>query len=305
MAIVLFVFATGASVFCGLRSATKTDRGEAAVQAEALLTHTQSFARTLIERTELDEHVRELKQRLAATATNFAQRRADALVPRSGHILTPTQREVLLAEFGFNWNSTGDYLVVSKQTLRSISLDGVKGNKLAKVVCDVLAIRPEERATIEATMQQVAAGYKSWAESHVQREEPSGDVVAQYTMPAEAKISQSLSNNYVNGILTTLGKERGDLMEDYSRDWMVALGMNRAGSSSGDTTIIVKRYQAGDEMRLGFELRQAGGTMSTDVSPWQPFPEAFKPLFPGGWKDLAAREGFELPKDFQKKAKKP
>lgn len=41
--------------------------------------------------------------------------------------------------------------------------------------------------------------------------------------------------------------------------------------------------------------------MSTDVNPWQPFPEAFRPLFPGGWKELAEREGFELPKSFQPK----
>jgi hypothetical protein len=41
--------------------------------------------------------------------------------------------------------------------------------------------------------------------------------------------------------------------------------------------------------------------MSTDVSPYQPFAEAFLPLFPNGWPDLAQREGFELPKGFRKR----
>jgi hypothetical protein len=35
-------------------------------------------------------------------------------------------------------------------------------------------------------------------------------------------------------------------------------------------------------------------------SPFQQFPEVFRSLFPGGWTDLAQREGFELPKEFNK-----
>jgi hypothetical protein len=73
------------------------------------------------------------------------------------------------------------------------------------------------------------------------------------------------------------------------------LGMNGGGEP---TTLTVKRHQAG---HLNVEVGNAHGSMSTEVSPYQPFPTAFAPLFPNGWTDLAAREGFELTKDFQAK----
>jgi hypothetical protein len=68
----------------------------------------------------------------------------------------------------------------------------------------------------------------------------------------------------------------------------------------GDNALTVKRNGAGNEPRLSFELKYSGNIMSTDVSPYQQFPEAFLPLFPNGWADLARREGFELPKSFHK-----
>ena len=40
--------------------------------------------------------------------------------------------------------------------------------------------------------------------------------------------------------------------------------------------------------------------MTTTISPWQPFPEAFRAIFPGGWRDVAEREGFKLPQAFEK-----
>ena len=43
-----------------------------------------------------------------------------------------------------------------------------------------------------------------------------------------------------------------------------------------------------------------GGTMYTEVAPYQEFPRAFRAIFPGGWPDLAQREGFELPKAYGK-----
>ena len=51
---------------------------------------------------------------------------------------------------------------------------------------------------------------------------------------------------------------------------------------------------------LQMELRQARSMMTCGLSPWQPLPKAFAPLFPGGWEELAQREGFELPEEFQK-----
>ena len=67
------------------------------------------------------------------------------------------------------------------------------------------------------------------------------------------------------------------------------------------TTMTVTRYQNGDTPQLNLNLQSGGGSMMTTIGPWQPFPEAFHSIFPGGWKDLAAAEGFELPAEFNKK----
>jgi hypothetical protein len=71
-------------------------------------------------------------------------------------------------------------------------------------------------------------------------------------------------------------------------------------SETPPTTLTVERYQSGGQWGMNFNLKQAGNSMTTSVTPWQPFPEAFRAVFPGGWEELAAREGFELPADFKK-----
>jgi hypothetical protein len=178
--------------------------------------------------------------------------------------------------------------------LHAISVAGVQGTKVSQNACDVLAITPEERAQIDAAAQSLMDQYKSWALAHVQRAEPAGDVVAKYSLPQDSDFSLSLSNSFVSGVMDALGEQRGKLLLGYSDDWMTALGMD-----GGDSSLTVKRYQFGDETHFNYVVENAGSSMSSSVSE-RNFPEAFLPLFPNGWTDLAAREGFVLPKTFQK-----
>jgi hypothetical protein len=136
----------------------------------------------------------------------------------------------------------------------------------------------------------------TWAEGHVQRTEPSGEVVAQYKLPQDAEFCQTLSNSFATAVLSTIGDERGKLLLQYSNHWLQDLGL----VAGGDGSLTVRRYGSGAGLRLGLEVKSSGNSMATDVSPHQPFPEAFLPLFPNGWPDLAKREGFELPKEFSK-----
>jgi hypothetical protein len=209
--------------------------------------------------------------------------------------LTAAQREQLLAELGFNWRTTGDYLIVSKETLRAISFGALRDAKLSDTACAVLSVTPDERASVDATAQSLNAALGDWTRTHAQREDPSGDVVAKYTLPTDADFSQSLSNQFASSVVGTLGDERGELLLQYAHQWMSELGMENPGSQ----TLTVSRYPNGDTSRLSFSVSQStGAMMSTDVSPYQPFPPAFQPLFPNGWSDLAQREGFALPPSF-------
>jgi hypothetical protein len=140
-------------------------------------------------------------------------------------------------------------------------------------------------------------------------------VLAQYTLPADAELSQSQLAIFTNAIFNTLGTQRGQWLQDHSFRWMEDAGLHLGPDLSKvpaeflaimpandhqaqPTTLTLERYQSGDQWRINYTLQQAGSTMSTSVNPWQPLPEAFRPLFPGGWKELAEREGFELPKEF-------
>lgn len=297
------ILAMGTTVFCAFHSANSGLRGELAAKKVAWQTQTRQLAQLLFEKQQVLERVSETRQQLAAQPPIPAHQQIDGKILTGDSLgnLSAAEREQLLAELEFNWNTTGDYLIVSKKSLAGISLAAIKGTTLTDAARAVLAITPEERAAVETMTQRLMADYTVWAEAHVQRAEPSGDVVAKYTLAADEAFSQSQSNRFVSEVIAALGPERGELLRRYSYQWMSELGMNNTTLSKRETTMIVKRYNAGDESRLGFELQHAGGGMSTDVSPWQPFPEAFRSIFPNGWTDLAKREGFELPKSFQKK----
>ncbi len=293
----LAVFSAGSAVFCAFLGTTTRLRRETATGREVWLAQTQLVARAGSERVDVEEHIRYLEQVLEAQQrVAGSPSPAAAFIPTNGTArLSPEQSEELLAELGFDWYSTGNYLMVSKDTLRDLRLTGMNGLKLDDIVCDVLAITPEERSAVEALTQQIDADYRIWAGSHVQREEPSGDVVAKYALSVDPAFSQTLSNAFTSGVVAALGGERGELLKSYASAWMTDHGM----FNTKPATMTVKRSKAGDELRLNLELRQGNSSMSTYVSPWQ-FPEAFRPVFPGGWPDVAAREGFELPKEFHK-----
>jgi hypothetical protein len=266
------------------------------------MAQSQGITQLQMEREQLIERVRKAKQDLArSTGISVPPLAARIVRACDGDGLSRDEREQLLSELGFNWHTTGDFVIVSKSSLPGITFNGMKGSAPTDVARAVLAITPEENAALETLAQRLTADYRSWAKSHIQREEPGGDVVAKYSLIADPTFSQGLTDAFVNGVLSALGQERGELLRDYAYHWMSEHGMKSVGVLETGTSLVVKRYRSGDEARLSFELRRGGGTMSADVSPRQPFPESFSPLFPNGWKDLAQREGFELPMEFQEK----
>jgi hypothetical protein len=290
------ILITGTTIFHALRHSTILYQRQAAETRETWMTQTQRLAQARIQLAGVEERVRFPQENLKSQNQMAGPQVADSLLSMTGRTnLSAAQCEQLLAELNFNWNTTGDYLIVSKATLHAVLLNGIRGMKLNSAACDVLAITPDEQARIEAMTQSLGETYKTWAEARLQREEPSGDVVVKYTIPEDAQFSQTLSNQFTNEIFGTLGKERGDLLLNYSASWMTARGMNGGSNDS----LTVKRYQVGDETRLNFESRTAGSVISSGGSPYQPFPESFLPIFPNGWSDLAKREGIDLPKEIK------
>ena len=206
----------------------------------------------------------------------------------------------MLAALGFSWNTSGDYLVVSKDTLHNVSLTGIKDAKLTPAACGVLAITPEEQTRVESALAQLASASDAWANAHVQREEPGDKVVAKYKLPEDGEFSQRLLDSFNAGLIAALGQERGRMLIDYSDDWANGLNM----FSHGATTLTVTLQSTtgppdfpGPSYNYTLSTEKSM-TMTTALIPIQPFPAAFRPLFPNGWADLAKREGFGLPRAF-------
>jgi hypothetical protein len=265
---------------------------------------TQELARLRLEKQHLLECVADAKQQLAAlpVASALMPLAESILADGSARNLSPEQLRLLRAELGFNWNTTGDYLIVSKRSLESIAFDGMTGSRLSPAVCAALAITSKERSVLENVTQQLGNEFSKWAKAHVLRKEPEGDVVAEYSLQIDPVFSQNLSNVFTTTLYETLGAERGDLFQLRAYSWMETLGMSRSADSpyaTEPTTMIIRRYNNGSD-QLNYTLKRANSYMNTSVSPWQTFPEAFQPVFPGGWRELAEREGFELPGSFNK-----
>jgi hypothetical protein len=288
----------GAALFCAFRSAAVRYREEVSARRQACSLETQSLNRAREEHVRLTTRIHQLKESVLALPQNGGEKvfLANVISTNGACHLSPEVREKLLAELGFDWNSLPDYVVVSKDSLPRLGVHPIRASRLTDTICSVLAVTSEERARIDSLLADATAQYNAWALAHVQRGQPEGDTLAQYTIPVDQTFSQSLSNVFASGIAATLGSERGTLLMDYAASWLVEVGMN----GTSPTVLTVKRPPAGQE-QLPFELKTpGGGTMQTSITTGQPVPQAFLPIFPGGWADLAAREGFQLPNPVRK-----
>lgn len=319
--IAFLIFAVATTVFCTLRTTANTTHAELGAQMATWRSQTQQVAVLLFEKQTITEHWNETRHTLAAQpqpsgVTRLAEK---ILGGATSDQLSAAESEQLLVELGFNWNTTGEYLIISKKSLGAISFDALKGAKLTAVAEAALAITPAEKSTLQATLQQLNEARSDWVKAHVQREEPSGNILAKYSLPVDPEFSMNQLALFTNSVFNTLGIDRAKIFQDHSSQWLTDSGMRIAPDFSKvpaelraampvmmerqepqPASLTVERYKSGDEWYMNYHLKQDGNNMTTSVNPWQPFPEAFKPLFPGSWPDLAKAEGFELPKEFQK-----
>jgi hypothetical protein len=288
-----------ACLFIGLKSATMQLRTQTVAARQLSQAQTQLVTQAQMDLTVLEQRVHELNHALRAREAEASQDSSSALFSLVGaKHLSAAQSEQLLAALGFNWASNPDFVVVSKESLDQISVNGIKDMALTGTAAAVLAVKPEEKERLDTLMHGLATDYEAWARSQVQRGEPNGEVVAKYTMPSDSDFSQSLSNRFTSGVMEALGAERGNLLIEYAWSWMNDLNMLGGGA----TTMTLKSRATGGDSAIDLELKSAdGGSMYTTISPYQPFPAAFRPLFPNGWADIVKREGFALPPSFEKK----
>jgi cell division protein FtsB len=207
--------------------------------------------------------------------------------------MSPAQAEQLRAELGFNWNSPRDYIFVSKKSLPSISLSAISNGKLTDGIRAVLAMTPEEETAIEMELRRVNDEYNAWSLAHVQRQEPKGNVLANYVLPADTQSSNTLQS-FSAVVRNTLNSDaRDQLFFEDIWNWGNAHQLTSPALEGHPAQSVMVIRRSGNALVL--YLQQPNSSWSVDITPSLPFPEAFLPIFPGGWKELAEREGFELP----------
>lgn len=302
----LTIFATAGVCFYALSNTASHERQQVRAIQTAWLTQTQHIAEVQAEQAALSAKVRDLKRELrsGATTASIDPGLVDFLLVSDMKSASLEMQDKILSEFGRGGNSSSSYVLVSKATLTNTTLMPLKTfpncEKLTDAVRGVLAITPEEQQSVASAFAEAFGAVAAWAKANVQREGPSGDLLVRYTIPVDPVFEQALTDKLFSTINAAIGDERGELMRKFFEYWRIS-----EDGAIGERTNILSIHRISGQPGLGYRAGWKWGdseTINTYPEPIKPknFPDAFLFLFPGGWQEVAQREGFELPKDFQK-----
>jgi hypothetical protein len=290
----LLIFSAGLIGFGVLRQATGQLQAIAAVQYGEWLAATNRLAGLDQATVALRDEVARKKAQLAQAPPrpNFSPELLEFLEGKAGkgH---PAAWAELREKLEIGWNSSVDYVLVSKPILKRISFNRLYSERRASdTACAVMSLSPEEQAGIKAAVDHA----REATISRVQRLEPAGDIVAQYTIQADPILEGNLSNQFSAEITAILDPERAGLfLPNAWREFKPHL----APDGPEPVTMTIRRLVADGEPKLVWELAQ-GKSVSSDEVLYAHYPSSwFLTLFPGGWQPIAEREGFELPKSFR------
>jgi hypothetical protein len=295
------ILGTSAGAFHIARQSTNRLSHEASVAGGAWLTQTQLVAGAQTEQAGLTERIRELKQALALSRPAVESALWSALQTNRADQLPQHLRERLWEELGFNWRSSPDYVVVSKQTVRDLQMEAIRSGKLTDAAAIVLALTPGERGQMDAATQRVRTEFNDWVFAHVERSDATNELRVKYISP-DAALRLSVRSNFEAAVFRALRTNRAEFVGPSATSWMNGIGLPDYGYQ---TSMVIEREAAGNQQRLKAEIshfnpgeimRSPGGIQSGYL-PECKFPDAFRCTFPNGWADVAEREGFELPKE--------
>lgn len=208
---------------------------------------------------------------------------------------TPMAWAELRQALGIGWDCSDQYVLVSKRVLKHLDYSKLLSSvRASDTASDILGLTPDEQASIRTVLQRAREG--QWL--RIERGEPGGDVLAQYTVPSpDPAFEQSASNNFFAGIIAALGQERADLvLPEAWREFKSGL------APSQPETMTIRRTTVEGEPDLICEMKSGSRVVDTSPVRYARYPSSwFLTLFPGGWQTLADREGFELPPRFRKR----
>ena len=202
----------GSIGFSALHRATKQIRTAARIRHEQWQAASNGLAATRAAMLAAQAEVLDKRNRL------LQARRHPALSPELLLLLEKdglTEHSAAWAELrqqlGIGWDTSPNYVLVRKRVLKQLNYPRLFGDnsRASDVTSGLLGLSPAEQSAIEAVLR----GIRGERILTVQRAEPRGDVVAQYTMPAvDLSSEQTLSNRFAAEITSVVGPERADFL---------------------------------------------------------------------------------------------
>jgi hypothetical protein len=286
----LGMFGAGGAALLTARQATSRTWQEEQTTRADWAAQTQLLAAAQADAAGLRERVRELTAALARPLPAGEDALWSVLQTNALAHLSPELRGHLLEELGFNWQTAPGFVVVTKEALREFQLQAIQQDKLPDPVAAALAVTAGERERVDAAFAQVRSEFNDWASAHTDRAEPEGDAVAEYTLQRDPAMGLSFTNTLAAALAGAVGRERAELLLPSAGFWMIV----DVGIGKAPMTMIVKHAGSGPRLEWTSIVRQEGSGGPYELSSRR-FPAAFRPVFPNGWADVAAREGFDLP----------
>jgi hypothetical protein len=205
----------------------------------------------------------------------------------------PAVRAELRERLEAGWDASPGYVLVRKEVLKDLDFPRlVSAARVTDIARDILALSSAEEAAINSTAKRIGSGKTL----RVERTDPAGDVVAQYTaLPLDSALEQQLSNTFITEISGILGPERSPLLGPQAwREIRSDLAPREP------ETLIVRRSVVDGEPDVAWEEYRGSKPVASSQVRYAHYPSGwFLAQFPGGWKTLADREGFELPRRFR------
>jgi hypothetical protein len=200
-------------------------------------------------------------------------------------------RSAFLAGLGFTWDSSDQYVLVHKATLKGVRPNLFKMGKLADQPCALLSITTEERQQVDAAFANSWDEFAAWAKVNIQRDGPSGQMLVRFTIPGSTQIAQILTNHLFSNIAGAIGSERAELLGSFAGGWLQTSAPYFAGLTN--SLAVLQQPDAGGKSAL--VCRRCGrAEITTTIDPHY-FPPPWEKIFPDGWTEIAQREGFQLP----------
>ncbi len=296
MLIILGIFAAASVAFCALNNTAHRNR-QRLQQAEAnWVEETEKLAQVRSEAEELSTRVRNLKNALPPASRESAL--LNLLSTNDFNRLSWEDQGRVLGALGATARSADDFVVVPKQVLAGSQVGafgkGINAWQLTPAARQILAINSDEQKSVESAFAAALQREADWAQAHLQRSGASNDMLVSYTLPVDANFASGLQSQLYSAVSNILGAQRTELLQHYFdshrvyEDGAMAVNTNKleVWRVPGKTGLF---YRAGWAMGSWEAINTYPEPIRTNR-----FPAAFSYVFPGGWQELAQREGIEF-----------